>query len=135
MLCRVLTFCVLVTIVLFVVLSCLYRRPVYHLFFHRCCGEDIENDQVIFENFGNNFLRERLIGAEIVEVDNSTLYGPDDDFADIEDVKLITNVHDPESRDIAMGKKFKISDKEIMVIQDTAYRDVEVLITTEDTVI
>ncbi|CAG9568547.1 unnamed protein product [Danaus chrysippus] len=85
-----------VTIVLMVVLSCIYRRPVIHLFFHRCCGDDIENDQVIFENFGNNFLRERLIGAEIVEVDNATLY--DDEVDDLSNKEFITNVHDPVQR-------------------------------------
>ncbi|OWR50344.1 hypothetical protein KGM_206574 [Danaus plexippus plexippus] len=93
--CRFFTFCVLVTIVLMVVLSCIYRRPVIHLFFHRCCADDIENDQVIFENFGNNFLRERLVGAEIVEVDNATLY---DDEVDSSNKEFITNVHDPVQR-------------------------------------
>lgn len=95
---RVLTFCVLVTIVLVVVVSCLNGRPVYHLFFYRCCSEDIENDQVIFENFGNNFLRERLVGADIIEVDNSTLYDPEEADADFEDIKSVFNVHNPGTR-------------------------------------
>ena len=81
--CRFLTFCILVTLILFIVLSCIYKRPVLHLFFHRCCGDDIENDQVIFENFGNNFLRERLI-------DNTTYVYED----------FMINTHDPKSREV-----------------------------------
>lgn len=53
------------------------------MFFHRCCSDDIENDQVIFENFGNNFLRERLID------DTTYVYE-----------EIVLNTHDPRSREI-----------------------------------
>lgn len=96
--CRFLTFCVLVTLVLIVVLGCLYGRPAIHLFFRRCCSEDIENDQVIYENFGNNFLRERLVGGEIVEVDNVTMYDSEEVESVMENIKHILNVHDPKTR-------------------------------------
>lgn len=64
------------------------------MFLHRCCEEDIENDQVIFENFGNNFLRERLVGAEIMEEVNGT--SEDNDFSES------FNVHDPRFRNITI---------------------------------
>lgn len=89
---RFLVFCLLVTLTLFIVLSCIQGKPVIHLFFHRCCEENIENDQVIFENFGNNYLRERLVGAEIIEEVNGT--------STEESVEMIEslNVHDPRFR-------------------------------------
>ncbi|XP_039746263.1 uncharacterized protein LOC120624019 [Pararge aegeria] len=65
-----------------------------------CCGEDIENDQVIYENFGNNFLRERLIGAEIVESDNVTLYDAEEVESMLENIKDLLNVHDPKMREV-----------------------------------
>lgn len=95
---RFLTFCVLVTLVLFVVLSCIHGRPVIHLFFHRCCGEDIENDQVIFENFGNNFLRERLVGADLIVVDNDSFVSDKDAEEAMALLRDKLNVHDPRSR-------------------------------------
>ncbi|CAH2098478.1 unnamed protein product [Euphydryas editha] len=130
--CRVLTFCVLVTIILLVVLSCLYGRPVYHLFFHRCCSDDIENDQVIFENFGNNFPRERLIGADIMEVDNTTLYDPEEAQAVLEDIKSVFNVHDPGTRVFTEKAIVEDSEKEITNFDNVIYSDIEVLTTTDD---
>ncbi|KAJ2937812.1 hypothetical protein O0L34_g18594 [Tuta absoluta] len=95
---RFLTFCVLVTFVLFVVLSCILGRPVIYLFFHRCCEDDIENDQVIFENFENNYLREKLVGVHIVE-ENSDEAASDSEVEDvIEAIKTKLNVHDPKTR-------------------------------------
>lgn len=96
---RYITFCVLVTLILFIVLSCIQGRPVLHLFFQRCCEENIENDPVIFENFGNNFLRERLVGADILEVDNRTLF-PAEEAEDVMEKlrEVMMNVHDPRSR-------------------------------------
>lgn len=90
--CRFITFCVLVCLVLFIVLSCLYGRPVFHLFFHRCCGDDIENDHVIFENFGNNFLKERLVGADIVEVDEPDINDVINDDLDVSTVESETEM-------------------------------------------
>ncbi|XP_049881100.1 uncharacterized protein LOC126377408 [Pectinophora gossypiella] len=95
---RFLTFCVLVSLVLFVVLSCIHGRPVIHLFFHRCCEDDIENDQVIFENFGNNFLRERLVGADIVVDDNDSFVSEFEVEEVIKRMRDKLNVHDPKSR-------------------------------------
>lgn len=95
---RFVTFCLLVTLVLFIVLSCIQGRPALHLFFHRCCEENIENDQVIFENFGNNFLRERLVGADILEVDNGTLFPSEEVEEVMEKLRKMINVHDPNSR-------------------------------------
>ncbi|KAM3957223.1 uncharacterized protein ACR2FA_008783 [Aphomia sociella] len=95
---RILTFCVLVTLILFVVLSCIHGRPVVHLFFHRCCEDNIENDQVIFENFGNSFIKERLIGVDI-EVNNSSLFSEENVDELIASFRKKNNVHDPRSRD------------------------------------
>ncbi|KAG6451766.1 hypothetical protein O3G_MSEX007331 [Manduca sexta] len=90
---RYLTFCLLVTLILFIVISCIQGRPVLHLFFHRCCTEDIENDQVIFENLGDNFLRERLVGDE-------SIFGGNKSYKEVEVVEIwkIVNVHDPGTR-------------------------------------
>lgn len=57
------------------VLSCTHGRPVIHLYFRRCCANDIENDQVIFENIEDNILRERLIanGSLINETAEGTV--------------------------------------------------------------
>lgn len=89
---RFLVFCLLVTLTLFIVLSCIHGKPVLHLFFHRCCEDNIENDQVIFENLGNNFLRERLV-AEIIEDLNGT-----SSEEMLETISDIFNVHDPRFR-------------------------------------
>lgn len=74
---RFLTFCILVTLVLIAVLSAIYGRPVINVFFRRCCNEDIENDQTIFANLDNNFLRERLV---------SDGFFSDDDYVEIREV-------------------------------------------------
>lgn len=95
---RFLTFCFLVCVVLFIVLSCIHGRPVIHLFFHRCCEEDIENDQVIYENFGNNFLRERLVGGDIVVLDNDSFVSSDEVNEVIAIMRKKVNVHDLKSR-------------------------------------
>lgn len=96
---RFLAFCVLVTLVLVVVLTCVYGRPVVHLFFHRCCGEDIENDQVIFENFGDNFLRERLIGTDALNAEDTTAFPFEEVEKVIDGMRRLINVHDPTTRD------------------------------------
>ncbi|CAG5052483.1 unnamed protein product [Parnassius apollo] len=96
---RFLAFCVLVSLVLFVVLSSIYGRPVVHLFFHRCCEEDIENDQVIFENFGNNFLRERLVATDVIEMENVTLFPMENIEQVLDGMRKLINVHDPETRE------------------------------------
>lgn len=91
---RFFTFCVLVTFIIFVVVTAVYGKPVIHLFFHRCCGDDIENDQVIFENFGNNFLKERLVGGDIIEADNDTLF--QENIERIDDISEVLSINDPE---------------------------------------
>lgn len=101
---RFITFCVLVTFVLFVVLSCIYGRPALHLFFHRCCEDDIENDQVIFENFGNNFLRERLVGNSDVGNDNSSFVSESEMNDLVEAMAEMINVHNLELRRTATSK-------------------------------
>lgn len=63
---RFLTFCVLVSLILIAVLSTIYGRPVINIFFKRCCGNDIENDHGIFENFNENSLMERLVSDVII---------------------------------------------------------------------
>lgn len=96
---RFLIFCVLVTIILFIVLSSIHGRPVTHFFFHRCCEENIENDKMIFEDFGNtNTLRERLVGDEILYPDNSSFVSEEDVKDVIKVMKDKLNVHDPKSR-------------------------------------
>lgn len=96
---RFLIFCVLVTIILFLVLSSIHGRPVTHIFFHRCCEENIENDKMIFEDFGNtNALRERLVGKEILFIDNSSFVNEEDVKEVIKDMRDKLNVHDPKSR-------------------------------------
>lgn len=96
---RFLIFCVLVTIILFIVLSSIHGRPVTHFFFHRCCEENIENDKMIFEDFGNtNTLRERLIGEEILFLDNSSFVSEEDVKEVIKVMREKLNVHDPKSR-------------------------------------
>ncbi|XP_052749494.1 uncharacterized protein LOC128200353 [Galleria mellonella] len=94
---RILTFCVLVTFVLFVVLSCIHGRPVVQLFFHRCCEDNIENDQLIYENLGNNFLKERLVAVDDV-VDNSSLASKEDVDELIVMLREKMNVHNPVDR-------------------------------------
>lgn len=67
---RFVGFWVLVSLILLIVFSSIIGRPVLQLYFRRCCEEDIENDHVIFENLGNNFLRERLISSpDMLQVD------------------------------------------------------------------
>lgn len=96
---RFLIFCVLVTIILFIVLSSIHGRPVTHFFFQRCCEENIENDKMIFEDFGNtNTLRERLVGDEILYPDNSSFVSEEDVKEVIKVMKDKLNVHDPKSR-------------------------------------
>lgn len=76
---RFLTFCVLVSLVLVVVLSTIYGKPVINVFFRRCCNEDLENDQTIFANLNDNFLRERLVSDGIFS---------DDDYVEVREVNL-----------------------------------------------
>lgn len=96
---RFLIFCVLVTIIIFIVLSSIHGRPVTHFFFHRCCEENIENDKMIFEDFGNtNTLRERLVGEEILIPDNSSFVNEKDVKEIIKVMRDKLNVHDPKSR-------------------------------------
>uniref|UniRef100_A0A2H1W6F7 SFRICE_014002 n=1 Tax=Spodoptera frugiperda TaxID=7108 RepID=A0A2H1W6F7_SPOFR len=101
---RFLTFCVLVSLVLIAVLSTIYGRPVINIFFRRCCTDDIENDQTIFANLNDNFLRERLVSdgifsdgdyVEVREV-NATEVGDidligDGDFDTVGDNQTIVN--------------------------------------------
>ena len=82
---RFLTFCVLVSLVLVAVLSTIYGRPVINVFFRRCCNEDIENDQTIFANLDNNFLRERLVSDGIFS---------DDDYVEVKEVILTDSDED-----------------------------------------
>ncbi|CAH2057859.1 unnamed protein product, partial [Iphiclides podalirius] len=112
---RFLAFCVLVTLVLFVVLSCVYGRPVVHLFFHRCCGEDIENDQVIYESFGNNFLRERLVGTDALEAE-TTAFSFEEVERVIHGMRSLINVHDPTTRDAfyELGDEMSTEDDPVM---------------------
>lgn len=96
---RFLIFCILVTIILFIVLSSIHGRPVTQSFFHRCCEENIENDKMIFEDFGNtNTLRERLIGEGILFLDNSSFVSEEDVQEVINVMRDKFNVHDPKSR-------------------------------------
>ncbi|KAJ8708835.1 hypothetical protein PYW08_010217 [Mythimna loreyi] len=76
---RFLTFCILVTLVLIAVLSAIYGRPVINVFFQRCCNDDIENDQTIFANLENNFLRERLVSDGLFS---------DDDYVEVKEVNI-----------------------------------------------
>ncbi|KAG7296747.1 hypothetical protein JYU34_020680 [Plutella xylostella] len=100
---RILTFCVLVCLILFVVLSCIHGRPVVHLFFQRCCEETIENDNVLFENYGNNYLKERLIGIDlIIEDGNETLVREKELDEIIDHLREKMNVHDPSSRSVVL---------------------------------
>ncbi|XP_068623958.1 O-acyltransferase like protein-like [Battus philenor] len=114
---RFLAFCVLVSLVLFIVLSCVYGRPVVHLFFHRCCEENIENDQVIFENFGNNFLRERLVGAE--ELGNGTFL--ENIEKAIDGIGQLMNVHNPSTRDLYddLVEELNLDNTDEMVYEST----------------
>ncbi|KAL0810709.1 hypothetical protein ABMA28_010033 [Loxostege sticticalis] len=69
------------------------------LFFKRCCDDGIENDQVVFESFSNNYLKERLIAVDIV-FDNGTFVPEDVDIREvIEDLREKLNVHDPNHRE------------------------------------
>lgn len=82
----------------------------------------------MFENFGNNFLRERLVGADIIEVDNSTLYDPEEAEAVFEDIKSVFNVHDPGTR-IVTETTIMDSESEIAIFENTTYSDIEFTMT------
>jgi hypothetical protein len=81
-----------------VVLSYIHGRPVAHLFFKRCCEDGIENEEVIFERFSDNLLRERLMASDVIE-SNGTFVSSDMD-AEVLDMIRKLNVHDPSSRKI-----------------------------------
>lgn len=95
---RFLTFCILVTLVLIAVLSTIYGRPVINIFFRRCCNEDIENDQAIFTNLNENFLRERLVSDGMFS---------SDDYVEIRDVNA-TEVFDFNS-DVTVADNLTVS--------------------------
>lgn len=73
------------SLVLIAVLSTIYGRPVINVFFRRCCNDDIENDQTIFANLDNNFLRERLVSDGIFS---------DDDYVEVREVNLTDSDED-----------------------------------------
>ncbi|XP_059044978.1 uncharacterized protein LOC131849972 [Achroia grisella] len=130
---RILTFCVLVTLVLFVVLSCIQDRPVVNLFFRRCCEDNIENDQLIFENFGGNFLKERLVGFDTV--DNSSMVSKED----IEEFIEKLNVHNPGDRtrlelDTEREREMLDDDKEDILIDNETLKNEASDSTTESTI-
>ncbi|KPJ03926.1 hypothetical protein RR46_01878 [Papilio xuthus] len=93
---RFLAFCVLVSLVLFILISCIYGRPVVHLSLNRCC----DNDQIAFENFGDNVLSERYIKSDSLGMENSTIIALDNIEKMIDNIRQLVNVHNPSTRDL-----------------------------------
>lgn len=98
---RFLTFCILVCIILFVVMSCIHGRPVVHLLYHKCYQDDA-NGQVVFEHVDSNFLRERLVGVFNDDTNTTDVNSIVNEEEEIDEIMVVLrgklNVHDPRSR-------------------------------------
>ncbi|KAI8423499.1 hypothetical protein MSG28_012612 [Choristoneura fumiferana] len=138
---RFLTFCVLLLIILFIVLSCIQGRPVIGLFFHRCCEDEIENHQTIYENFGTNFfMRERLVAdfrndTDVIEANDDAveMIAAMSDIFDVHDPKTRVNIQDYEIEEINDKNDTIVDEENLSVIEDSTTETSEIsdTVTTE----
>lgn len=120
---RFIIFCFLVSFILFVVLNYLHDRPVVHFkFFKRDPDE-----QIVFEKFKDNFLKERLVAFEF-EADNGTFVPEDVDIEEvIEVMRAKLNVHDPDSRRIVecIEKVLVVTEKNEILEESKEWKSIE----------